>query len=356
MRKKKMAKILAVCVAGIAVVVVIINLQHGCGEPSPLSKPVLITLDCADTTATTLIGQGEVTDDDGAAVTLRGFYYGRTPLSGVSVEGGSHINAGTLGNYGSTHMEEGTIELWVKIHRTLGDTHHAVIATSEEDWSNMLGIWTQSMSPVVEWVPYFGLYDADTRGLEGYTDEVAIDDGKWHHVAVTWHCPTDTIKIYVDGLGRQVTYITQETPSSFANFAQPVLIGTDVWGEDLTGTVSDVRIWTTIRTEQQINENMHRVLAGDEAGLFAYWRLDDWRGDTAYDSTANDNHGTLVGDPGWFVDGDTVAETGEFESGAFSLEMTGLQLATWYWTRAFAENEAGTGYGNVVSCKTLDGP
>jgi hypothetical protein len=356
MRKKKIAKILAVCVAGIAVVVVIINLQYGCGEPSPLSKPVLLTLDCPDRTGTSLTGQGEVTDDHGAAITRRGFHYGQTPLSGVEFDGENHINAGTLGDYGSTHMEEGTIELWMKAQRALGLTYRGVITTSADDWSNLLGIWTMRPGQALGWVPYFGVFDADIRGIEGYADGVVIDDDAWHHIAVTWNCQTDTIEIYFDGVSRQVTYLRQETPSNFTNFAEDFLIGTDIWEENLVGIVSDVRIWTTIRTEQQINENMHRVLAGDEAGLFAYWRLDDWRGDTAYDSTANDNHGTLVGDPGWFVDGDTVAETGEFESGAFSLEMTGLQLATWYWARAFAENGAGTGYGNVVSCKTLDGP
>jgi uncharacterized protein (TIGR02145 family) len=40
--------------------------------------------------------------------------------------------------------------------------------------------------------------------------------------------------------------------------------------------------------------------------------------------------------------------------GSFKCAMTGLQYNTTYYLRAFATNSAGTGYGNVISFKTLD--
>lgn len=360
MRKKNLAGIVAIC--AIAAVMVVAITMPGCDEDEnelpALSGPTLLTRDCADTTGTTLTGQGEITDDGGAAITTRGFYYSQTPLSGVSVEGGSHINAGTLGDYGSMYRAEGTIELWMKAERIFGMTYLGVVTTSEYDWENLgnlVGIWTMRSNETARWVPYFGVFDSDARGLEGYAD-VEVDDGEWHHIAATWNCSTNTIEIYVDGVSREITYLAQETPSNFTNLAEPVLIGTDVWEDDLTGTVSDVRIWTTIRTEAEINENMHRVLDGDEPGLYACWQLDEGQGDIAYDSTANGNHGTLVNDPGWFAGGSTFGEAGEFGTGAFSREITGLQPATWYWIRAFADSDDARGYGNVVSCRTSDGP
>jgi len=49
-----------------------------------------------------------------------------------------------------------------------------------------------------------------------------------------------------------------------------------------------------------------------------------------------------------------VFEDVEFGTGEYSLVITGLKPDTSYRVRAFVENEAGIGYGDVVSCKTLE--
>lgn len=50
-----------------------------------------------------------------------------------------------------------------------------------------------------------------------------------------------------------------------------------------------------------------------------------------------------------------VFEDGEFGTGSYSLIITGLKPDTSYNVRAFRVNEAGIGYGNTVTCKTLAG-
>lgn len=353
MSKKKLAAIIVICIVAIIIIAVTTIYPLVCPR-EPTSEPHLVTGSCTDHATTSLKAQGEVTDDGGAEVTRRGFYYGQNPLSGLEFDGGNYISAGSLGDYGSTHMEEGTIELWMKAQRAFGLTYRGVITTSEDDWSNLLGIWTMRPGVAPGWVPYFGIFDSDIQGLEGYADGVVIDDGEWHHIAVTWNCEIDTIEIHVDGISREVTYLRQETPSNFTNFAEDFLMGSDIWGDGgVVGVLTDVRIWTTIRTEQEINDNKGRILTGDEPRLFAYWRLDEWQGDTAYDSTANNHHGSLVDNPQWFAGGHIADETGKFGTGTYSLDIAGLQPDTWYWIRAFAENEGGSGYGNAVSCKTL---
>ena len=47
-----------------------------------------------------------------------------------------------------------------------------------------------------------------------------------------------------------------------------------------------------------------------------------------------------------------VFDDGEFGTGAYSLAIAGLTPDTPYQVRAFAQNEAGIGYGNIVSCET----
>jgi len=47
------------------------------------------------------------------------------------------------------------------------------------------------------------------------------------------------------------------------------------------------------------------------------------------------------------------SESGSFNTGAYSLDLTGLSGNTTYYVRAFATNSAGTNYGNWISFKTL---
>jgi hypothetical protein len=49
-----------------------------------------------------------------------------------------------------------------------------------------------------------------------------------------------------------------------------------------------------------------------------------------------------------------VFDDGEFSEGSYSLTIDSLEPDTWYRIRAFGENEAGIGYGDVVTCKTLE--
>jgi hypothetical protein len=226
------------------------------------------------------------------------------PTSGLKFDGiDDQVNAGTFGNYGSMYAGKGTIEFWGKIERDTTCDYFGVVTSSEENETNEWGIWTQKLPGTQYYGPSFWITDDDGAALIGYAGGVAIDDGKWHHVAVTWDCATNTIKIYVDGISRTVTYQAQDTPSNFRNFTQDVIIGGDIWGENLTGILSDVRVWTSIRTEQEIRDNIDRVLVGNEAGLFAYWKLDEGSGTIAHDSSPNGNDGTLVGNPVWFTGG-----------------------------------------------------
>jgi hypothetical protein len=226
------------------------------------------------------------------------------PAYGVQFDGvNDQVNAGALGNYGSMYAGKGTIEFWGKIESAHIYYNYGVVTSSEENETNEWGIWTQQSNDSARWEPSFYMVDDDGAELSGYADGVAIDDGKWHHVAVTWDCATNTIQIYVDGKSRTVTYQAQDTPLSFRNFTQDVILGGDIWGENLTGILSEVRVWTTIRTAKQIKDNMDKVLTGNETGLFAYWKLDEGSGTIAHDSSPNGNDGTLIGDPVWFTGG-----------------------------------------------------
>jgi len=75
-------------------------------------------------------------------------------------------------------------------------------------------------------------------------------------------------------------------------------------------------------------------------------------------SGTSDSDDVLYVDGAILVLGDKINaafEDGEFSTGTYSLTIEDLEPNTSYRVRAFGENEAGIGYGNTVTCKTLAG-
>ena len=64
--------------------------------------------------------------------------------------------------------------------------------------------------------------------------------------------------------------------------------------ESLDGQVDELSVWNVVRTQEEIRDNMHRNLAGDESGLVAYYRFDEDSGTILPDESGNGHNGTLV--------------------------------------------------------------
>lgn len=111
--------------------------------------------------------------------------------------------------------------------------------------------------------------------------------GRWYHVAFSFNGAT--MSFYLDGelLGTDAF--------SFVNTAaHTVKIGGYTASADNNGNVSDVRVWNYARSQEQIQNDMNRRLAGEEAGLLAYWPLDEGSGTVVADRSSNGCDGTLV--------------------------------------------------------------
>jgi len=119
------------------------------------------------------------------------------------------------------------------------------------------------------------------------SDYVLSIDG-WHHVALIRR--SGTWELYVDGNAQTLT--STSTPN--LPTGQTGLAATFSGIEFFKGQLDEVRIWAVARTQAQIQANMHQFLQGNESGLVGYWRFDEGTGMTAYDSTSNNNHGTLT--------------------------------------------------------------
>jgi hypothetical protein len=96
-----------------------------------------------------------------------------------------------------------------------------------------------------------------------------LRDGQWHHAAMFWK--NGTAYAYIDGaLVGSASFLDT---SDGGNLAVAAFRGT--WDQFTQVDVDDVREWKVLRTAEQIQENMHRELVGNEPGLVGYWKFNE---------------------------------------------------------------------------------
>ena len=68
------------------------------------------------------------------------------------------------------------------------------------------------------------------------------------------------------------------------------------------GIMDEVRIWRTVRTKIEIQDNMWvGSVTGDESNLVSYWNFDEGSGQILNDNTKHQNHG-VIHDAEWTED------------------------------------------------------
>ncbi len=144
----------------------------------------------------------------------------------------------------------------------------------------------------------FGFTNASVRFRFGdsmlATAPVHTDLG-WHHYAAIFDAATKARKIYVDG----ILAASDVAPSNYAG-SGPIHMGSSFsTSEFLAGSLNDVRIWTTARSETEIRNNMNVLLAGGEYGLESYYRFSEGMGPVVRDACAGQRHAVFVNGPHW---------------------------------------------------------
>ncbi|MDF2437791.1 MAG: hypothetical protein K0Q95_2167 [Bacteroidota bacterium] len=122
-----------------------------------------------------------------------------------------------------------------------------------------------------------------------------VNDGTWHHVAVTWNYSTSTGKIYVDGM--ETTIIDNYQPNLPDNVGNTLKLGAPNYAEAtnyFSGMIDEVRIWNTTRSASQLSSNMTSCLFGNEPNLVAYYQFENETSTSATDLTGGAENGVLM--------------------------------------------------------------
>ncbi len=124
----------------------------------------------------------------------------------------------------------------------------------------------------------------------GYT----VNNGEWNHIAVAYD--NGAVSTYVNG--KLVDFYAGSGTIGDAHATLDDLrIGgrsNNPAGKFFDGKIDDVRIWSTARTQAEIEAGLDGGVTGAEAGLAGYWKFNEASGTVADDATANDNDGVLT--------------------------------------------------------------
>ncbi len=113
----------------------------------------------------------------------------------------------------------------------------------------------------------------------------------WYHIAGVYN--GTQLKMYING-------VLQNTEDAIGDLTLGAGVVVNIgdnptWpGRFWNGKLDEVRIWSTARTEAEIQANMSNELNGTEIGLVAYYPMNEGTGNTTADNSVNNNNGQLI--------------------------------------------------------------
>ncbi len=101
---------------------------------------------------------------------------------------------------------------------------------------------------------------------------------QWHHVAVT--VGNGTMALYIDG--QAISSAPYDGSTISTNPSNDITIGRSAGfnGRNFDGLIDEIRIWNVTRTPSEIADNTTTNFTGNEAGLVAYFPMDEGSGTT----------------------------------------------------------------------------
>jgi hypothetical protein len=121
-----------------------------------------------------------------------------------------------------------------------------------------------------------------------WSSSAAVPVGQYTHVAVVYR-KYSSVQFFINGVP-DTLYRTGWRPELNS---QPVRIGARIDGLYFKGQMDEIRLWNVARSSTEIAAMYRNRLNGTEAGLGAYWRMDEGVGGIVADSSGNGNTATL---------------------------------------------------------------
>ncbi|QQO85644.1 tandem-95 repeat protein [Shewanella algae] len=208
---------------------------------------------------------------------VRGF---NTLLSNTAYEF-SDGDAVTLTNAASALANDSTftLEMWANFSSTSGIINLMDI-TGSLDAGGFI-IYNNTMT-----VDLSGDFSSLTQ-----SNPITISTNVWYHFAFIFN--NGQWDFYLDGQAAGIGVAdmggNNTVPDYQAANVNNLVAGLQNHGSvnNFTGKIDDIRLWSTARTQTEIQNNRQLELAGNETGLIGYWKLNETSGTVVNDSQTN---------------------------------------------------------------------
>ena len=174
-----------------------------------------------------------------------------------------------------------TIEAWVNLK---SNTNNTIL--DKGNYRNLFQVHTNGGNGGL------GYYDP-TNGWTHSSGTIPINE--WVHVAMSFQTGSNNLKFYKNGqlMSSHTLSNTSPTDTGVMNIGRqsPLTCLCNI----LDGNLDELRIWSDIRTQSEIQSYMTKSLTGSENNLLGYWNFNEGSGSTLTDQTSNDNDGTING-------------------------------------------------------------
>jgi len=218
-----------------------------------------------------------------------------------------------------------TIELWVRAWNYV--ENRKLIGRCSSDGSSFEDGYIMGFTENQVYTEYFNPTTQQVPITESGTLPI---DSAYIHMASVYSVSESKMYNYINGelSGEADLFPSQAITAETA----PLIIGAASWGDFAAfqsyGDIDEVRLWSKQLTEDEIQEQMHASLEGNEEDLVAYYNFDNADGEMVPDEGPNSIDGTLTNSDhistGFSLSGAPVADV-------TMNEMQDVQAA-WYTT------------------------
>lgn len=186
-----------------------------------------------------------------------------------------------------------TVEAWVK---TSSASRQAIVIKRDDSNAGIFPFWGFEIGSTGR---ISGSLLKDNSNKCSGSGNMVITDDLWHSVAMSYSSSSNSMNLYVDGV-LDATIFTSGTVDTYDNTDILTFGRTATSGNiPFNGQIDEIRIWSTARTQQEIQDNMSIKLSGNETGLIGYWNMNEGAdntcsgGEDVCDISINNNNGTL---------------------------------------------------------------
>jgi hypothetical protein len=181
-----------------------------------------------------------------------------------------------------------TIEFWMFVPTSAGSTIHAINTNFSNQGSTFIRLLPNTGATKVEfWVNGNSSYNTIPSTVNSFTT------GVWNHFAVSYNETTGEAAIYINGLLNYSYSFT--APVGVNNQTSKICILANADNSTVTQSaiIDEVRIWSGVRSAQEIGSNYNSCMTGQEPNLLAYYDFESESGAVITDKTSNGNNGTI---------------------------------------------------------------